>query len=133
MSLADEFLGDLDYDGEGDSLATTQPEPSFSAHFPSSSASKKRKGDDLDREGASNDVDNGDLENDEDDNDADNDDVDVEETEADRALAAMMRDVQDAKNARDIARLMDSMEMQGILKVSTTKLLVMMLWQQLFQ
>ncbi|ORZ06591.1 Nop domain-containing protein [Lobosporangium transversale] len=52
----------------------------------------------------------------EDDNNNDDDfDPDME-SEEDSALAAMMRDVQTAKNARDIAKLMDSTEMKSILR-----------------
>ncbi|KAF9364184.1 U4/U6 small nuclear ribonucleoprotein Prp31 [Mortierella sp. NVP85] len=121
MSLADEFLDDLNYDDPADASTSTQEEPSISTQFPASSVSKKRKGDDLVKEGTGEggDMETGDVENGDEDNGDDDDDdfdADMEETEADRALAAMMRDVQNAKNARDIAKLMDSAEMQGILK-----------------
>ena len=122
MSLADEFLDDLNYDDPAEASTSTQEEPSISTQFPASSVSKKRKGDDLVKEGTGEggDMETGDVENEDGDNgddDGDDFDADMEETEADRALAAMMRDVQNAKNARDIAKLMDSAEMQGILKV----------------
>lgn len=120
MSLADEFLDDLDYE-EAEPLISTQQEPSLEAQFATPSlASKKRKFDGLDKDGAGgDDPNNEDLDSDGNGNDDNGDDfdADMEETETDRALAAMMRDVQDAKNARDIAKLMDSPEMQGILKV----------------
>lgn len=122
MSLADEFLDDLNYE-DPEAAVSPQEEPSISTQFPASSASKKRKGDDLAKEEeGGGDMDTGDVENEDGDNDGDDDDfdADMEETEADRALAAMMRDVQNAKNARDIAKLMDSAEMQGILKVNPT-------------
>ncbi|KAF9582541.1 U4/U6 small nuclear ribonucleoprotein Prp31 [Lunasporangiospora selenospora] len=49
--------------------------------------------------------------------DDDEEDLDTEmQTEADIALEKMMHEVKAAKNARDIAKLMDSSEMQGILK-----------------
>ncbi|KAF9438773.1 U4/U6 small nuclear ribonucleoprotein Prp31 [Entomortierella beljakovae] len=95
MSLADDFLADIDYE-EADSVSTIQA-PS---EKPSRQTNEDQDNEDEDMDGE---------------NDDDELDVDME-TEADVALAAMMRDVQKAKNARDIAKLMDSTEMKGILK-----------------
>ncbi|KAF9104480.1 U4/U6 small nuclear ribonucleoprotein Prp31 [Mortierella sp. GBA35] len=111
MSLADDFLADIDYE-EADTITASSAQESASvfASTPtqSSSSSSKRRHGDVD----------GDQDNmDENDEDEDGDlDLEMEATEADTALEAMMREVQGAKNARDIARLMDSTEMKGILK-----------------
>ncbi|KAG0306468.1 U4/U6 small nuclear ribonucleoprotein Prp31 [Dissophora globulifera] len=116
MSLADEFLNDLDDYEEAESIISAQQQQASSLSTSSTyaaldSASRKRKQDDQ-RNGNGNDMDE-----DEDEDDSDGlDDVDMGKTDTDNALEAMMRDVQNAKNARDIARLMDSAEMQGILK-----------------
>ncbi|KAI1318239.1 U4/U6 small nuclear ribonucleoprotein Prp31 [Mortierella claussenii] len=95
MSLADDFLADIDYE-EAETITQAQ-EPLNT----SSSASRHQlNGDDM-----------------EDDNDEADDNCDEDmDNEADKALAAMMREVQGAKNARDIAKLMDSNEMQEILQ-----------------
>ncbi|KAG0251871.1 U4/U6 small nuclear ribonucleoprotein Prp31 [Linnemannia exigua] len=109
MSLADDFLADLDYeDAEAITSTDQQDSTDFSAFNSSTSGASKTAGR------------NGDL-MDEDGDDEDNDDVgdlDMDDAmnEADTALEAMMREVQSAKDARDIARLMDSAEMKGILK-----------------
>ncbi|KAI7821577.1 Nop domain-containing protein [Gamsiella multidivaricata] len=114
MSLADEFLADLGEE-EAEDIMTTQPEFAVPQQ-PAVSASRKRKGEDHDmNDGESikdEDLDDNAEEIDED----DFDDVDMEDSEADNSLEAMMREVQNARNARDTAKLMDSAEMKGILK-----------------
>ncbi|KAF9904540.1 U4/U6-U5 snRNP complex subunit prp31 [Linnemannia zychae] len=107
MSLADDFLADLDYE-DAEAITSTAEDSSASANFGGSSsaaAAAQRNGDLMDEdEDADEDEDVGDL------------DMENGATEADSALEAMMREVQSAKNARDIAKLMDSAEMKGILK-----------------
>jgi len=103
MSLADDFLADLDYE-DAEAIVST----SSDAQATSSSSHK----------GPSNgmDIDYGDF----DDEDGEHDegeegDVEMPTGDQDAALESMLRDVQKAKNARDIAKLMDSSEMKGIL------------------
>ncbi|KAF9198418.1 U4/U6 small nuclear ribonucleoprotein Prp31 [Haplosporangium sp. Z 27] len=103
MSLADDFLADIDYE-EAESISAVQE--------PSSNGSRQNKGDQLNGSNGGGDED---MEQDNDDDDNEDFDADME-NEADTALAAMMREVQGAKNARDIAKLMDSTEMKGILQ-----------------
>lgn len=109
MSLADDFLADIDYE-EVESITSSgqdssaQQQDIYTSFGGADASSSKRNGGDL-------------MDEDEDDEDGDLD-MEADMNEADSALEAMMREVQSAKNARDIARLMDSTEMKGILKVN---------------
>ncbi|KAF9954558.1 U4/U6-U5 snRNP complex subunit prp31 [Mortierella alpina] len=105
-SLADDFLNDIDYDEPetGNDDTTAQDSSPFAAlndaHSTAAAAARTQ--------GGAGDIDMDDLEDDEGAEDM--------QTEADSALEAMMREVGSAKNARDIAKLMDSDEMKGIMK-----------------
>lgn len=113
MSLADDFLADLEYEDVEAITTSTEHDSGAQDNFGvgASSSSLKHNG------GSA----NGDL-MDEDEDDEDGDlDMEADMNEADSALEAMMREVRSAKNARDIARLMDSSEMKGILKVSSER------------
>lgn len=106
MSLADDFLADIDYE-EVETITSSGQDSSAQQQdiytsFGGDASSSKHNGDLMDE--------------DEDDEDGDLD-MEADMNEADSALEAMMREVQSAKNARDIARLMDSTEMKSILKV----------------
>lgn len=105
MSLADDFLADLDDYEDTDALAPAESNTTTSTYASTSNAS--HKADHL-------------MDEDEDVDDDDFDEATAMDTEADSALEAMMREVAAAKHARDIAKLMDSDDMKGILKVQTT-------------
>lgn len=101
MSLADDFLADLDDYEDTNALAPSESNTATSTF--ASSSTKHLADHDMD----------------EDDMDG-HDDFDEDaamDNEADSALEAMMREVAAAKHARDIAKLMDSEDMKGILKV----------------
>ncbi|KAF9215267.1 U4/U6-U5 snRNP complex subunit prp31 [Podila verticillata] len=100
MSLADDFLADLDDYEDADALAPAESNTIASTFASTSNAS--HKADHL-------------MDEDEDEED-DFDEATAMDTEADSALEAMMREVAAAKHARDIAKLMDSDDMNGILK-----------------
>ncbi|KAG0209434.1 U4/U6 small nuclear ribonucleoprotein Prp31 [Mortierella sp. GBA30] len=100
-SLADDFLNDIDYD-EPEAVASTAQDSSPFASLNAHSTLRRQQ--------------DGDHDMDEDEIDEDEGDLEDMQTEADSALEAMMREVRSAKNARDIAKLMDSEEMKGILK-----------------
>ncbi|KAG0313993.1 hypothetical protein BGZ97_009736, partial [Linnemannia gamsii] len=105
MSLADDFLADLEYEDVEAITASTAQDSGAQNNFGFGASSSTHDG------GSG-----GDLK-DEDEDDEDGDlDMETDMNEADSALEAMMREVQSAKNARDIARLMDSSDMKGILK-----------------
>ncbi|KAF9325526.1 U4/U6 small nuclear ribonucleoprotein Prp31 [Linnemannia elongata] len=107
MSLADDFLADIDYE-EVESITSSgqdsnaQQQDIYTTFGGGDASTSKHNGGDL-------------MDEDEDDEDGDLD-MEADMNEADGALEAMMREVRSAKNARDIARLMDSSEMKGILK-----------------
>ncbi|KAF9275059.1 U4/U6 small nuclear ribonucleoprotein Prp31 [Linnemannia elongata] len=107
MSLADDFLADIDYE-EVESITSSgqdsnaQQQDIYTTFGGGDASTSKHNGGDL-------------MDEDEDDEDGDLD-MEADMNEADGALEAMMREVRSAKNARDIARLMDSAEMKGILK-----------------
>ncbi|KAG0046657.1 U4/U6-U5 snRNP complex subunit prp31 [Gryganskiella cystojenkinii] len=108
MSLADDFLADIDYE-EAAEIVGTSSEPQGST---SSSSRRTSNGMDVDY-GDFADLDGGENGEEEEDLEMANGD---DEDENDVALRSMLRDVQGAKHARDIAKLMDSNEMRGILK-----------------
>lgn len=109
-SLADDFLNDIDYDEPETGNDDTNAEDSspFSALNDAHSTTARTQG-------GEGDIDMDDFEDDE------GEGVEDMQTEADSALEAMMREVGSAKNARDIAKLMDSEEMKGIMKVTIEK------------
>lgn len=102
MSLADDFLADLDDYEDTDSLAPSESNLSTSTFVSSATRTADH---DMDEDGE--------------DGDDDFDGDAAMDTEADSALEAMMREVAAAKHARDIAKLMDSEDMKGILKVTS--------------
>lgn len=106
MSLADDFLADLDDYEDADVLTPAESNTTASTFASTSNAS--HKADHL-------------MDEDDDEDEDDFDEATAMDTEADSALEAMMREVAAAKRARDIAKLMDSDDMNGILKVQTTK------------
>ncbi|KAF9324731.1 U4/U6 small nuclear ribonucleoprotein Prp31 [Podila minutissima] len=99
MSLADDFLADLDDYEDTDSLAPSESNLSTSTFASSATRTADH-----------------DMDEDNEDGDDDFDGDAAMDTEADSALEAMMREVAAAKHARDIAKLMDSEDMKGILK-----------------
>ncbi|KAF9189176.1 U4/U6 small nuclear ribonucleoprotein Prp31 [Haplosporangium sp. Z 767] len=110
MTLADDFLNDIAEDEvelEPEATVESSASTSLNSHTHTNTSRKHGRDQDMDGdEGA-------DADADEDMHDLMDEDM---ETEAEGALESMLREVKGAKNARDIAKLMDSEEMKGILR-----------------